>query len=78
MRQRRQRYLPSSSNKIAEITKLHGCSSPHLRSLIAPFVGSFVTADWAIEQVSRKPHFVIGWPKPCKAALMSMGKAARA
>ena len=76
MRQRRSRYTPSSSNKIAEIAKRYGCSSVDARSLITQLVPPLITPDWVFEQISRKPHFVIGWPNPCKAARMSMRKAA--
>jgi hypothetical protein len=34
-------------------------------------------AEWAISQLSTDPHFVKGWPAPCKAARMRVRKAAR-
>lgn len=77
MRRRRSRYTPSSSNQIAEIVKRYGCTSADLTSMIAPYVPPLVTINWVSEQISRKPHFVIGWPNPCKAGRMSMRQPKR-
>jgi hypothetical protein len=46
------------------------------RDIVARLAGPY-GADWAISQLSTDPHFVQGWPAPCKAARMRIRKAAR-
>ena len=87
MRQRRSRYTPSSSHKLAEmVTELSSprsevrikrhLESKSLRPHVANLAGA-AGAEWVISQLTTSPFVVIGWPKPCKAARMSLGKAAR-
>lgn len=86
MKQRRQRYTPSSSHLLAVmVTDLNTPRtseriSKHLervRDRVANLAG-IAGPDWAISQLSTSPFVVTGWPNPCKAARMSMGKAVRA
>ncbi len=92
MRQRRSRYTPSSYHRLAVIaseamTRLSrvrcDCAKAIQKELesrreeVARLVGSHSRVDWAIGQLITSPFVVIGWPNPCKAARMSLGKAAR-
>ena len=87
MRQRRSHYLPSSSHNLAKmVTDLTGprsatrikrhLESESLRPRVANLAGP-AGAEWVISQLITSPFVVVGWPNPCKAARMTMRKAAR-
>lgn len=86
MRRRRNRYIPSSGHKLAELVKdlshplQPGRIKAHLERLersgleVSKLAGQAGSA-WAIDQLSTSPFVVRGWPAPCKAARMRLGKA---
>jgi hypothetical protein len=84
MRQRRNRYSPSSSHILAQIVTDLGlpCSASRIKhhldkhsDRVANLAGT-AGLDWAFRQLTTAPFVVIGWPNPCKAARMTMRKAA--
>lgn len=89
MRQRRNRYTPSSGAKLAALITSRFPLTYGKRSISPESARKYLTGysetvarlagpagvDWAINQLSTPPYIAVGCPRKCKAARMRLRKA---